>query len=45
MEHNQADREPEIEDPVEFYPPVPTAPLLGPLGVILTLATFFYFFL
>lgn len=45
MEQNQADQEPDLEGPVEFYPPVQPAPLLGPLGLILTLATFFYFVL
>lgn len=45
MEQNQAGPEPEADDPVEFYPPVPAAPILGPAGLILVLATFFYFFL
>jgi hypothetical protein len=44
MEQNDPELEPESEDTVEFYPPVPAAPLLGPAGVILVLATFFYFF-
>jgi hypothetical protein len=35
----------EPEKPVEFYPPVPAAPILGPAGLVLALATFFYFFL
>jgi hypothetical protein len=45
MDQDRREIEPETDEPVEFYPPVPAAPLLGPLGVILTLATFFYFFL
>jgi hypothetical protein len=45
MEQNQGENEIELEDAVEFYPPVPATPLLGPAGIVLALATFFFFFL
>jgi hypothetical protein len=45
MDQDRQGTEPEADGPVEFYPPVPVAPLLGPVGIVLALATFFYFFL
>ena len=39
------DSEPGGEPPVEFYPAEAPVPLLGPFGIVLALATFFYFFL
>lgn len=48
MEQNEA--EPthsvaETDEPVESSAPAPPAPMLGPIGVILAVATFFYFFI
>lgn len=32
-------------EPVIFYDPDPPAPLLGRFGIVLAIATFFYFFI